>query len=163
VYKALSELDQPAIGDGRVRHPGGGRKRLRDRDPELEAALDALIDPDTRSDPMSPLRWTCKSTGQLALALTRGGHPVSADTVGSILREAGYSLQANAKLKEGKQHPDRDAQFAYLNEQVRRHQAVGAPVLSIDTKKKELVGEFKNGGGEWQPKGQPEASTSTTS
>jgi Rhodopirellula transposase DDE domain len=157
VYKALSELDQPAIGEGRVRQPGGGRKRLRERDPELEAALDALIDPDTRGDPMSPLRWTCKSTGQLALALTRGGHPVSPDTVGSMLREAGYSLQANAKLKEGKQHPDRDAQFAYLNEQVKRHQALGAPVLSIDTKKKELVGEFKNGGREWQPKGQPEA------
>jgi Rhodopirellula transposase DDE domain len=157
VYKALSELEQPAIGEGRVRRPGGGRKRLRDRDPELEAALDALIDPDTRGDPMSPLRWTCKSTGQLALALTRGGHPVSADTVGAMLREAGYSLQANAKLKEGKQHPDRDAQFRYLNEQVKQHQAVGAPVLSIDTKKKELVGEFKNGGREWQPKGQPEA------
>jgi hypothetical protein len=157
VYKALSELDQPAIGEGRVRRPGGGRKRLRDRDPELEAALDALIDPDTRSDPMSPLRWTCKSTGQLALALTKGGHPVSADTVGSMLHEAGYSLQANAKLKEGKQHPDRDAQFRYLNEQVKQHQAVGAPVLSIDTKKKELVGEFKKGGREWQPKGQPEA------
>jgi hypothetical protein len=157
VYKALSELEQPAIGAGRVRQLGGGRKRLRDRDPELEAALDALIDPDTRGDPMSPLRWTCKSTGQLALALTRGGHPVSADTVGSMLREAGYSLQANAKLKEGRQHPDRDAQFAYLNEQVKQHQAVGAPVLSIDTKKKELVGEFKNGGREWQPKGQPEA------
>lgn len=155
VYKALEELDAPPLAEGRVRRPGGGRKRLRERDPELEAALDALVDPDSRGDPMSPLRWTCKSTGQLALALTRGGHPVSADTVGSMLREAGYSLQANVKTQEGAQHPDRDAQFRYLNEQARRFREAGLPVVSVDAKKKELVGPFKNVGREWAPKGRP--------
>ena len=112
-----------------MRRQGGGRKRLRDRDPELEAALDALVDPDSRGDPMSPLRWTCKSTGQLALALTRGGHPVSADTVGTMLKEAGYRLQSNVKTKEGIQHPDRDAQFRYLNEQAREFRDAGQRLL----------------------------------
>ena len=104
---------------------------------------------------MSPLRWTCKSTGQLALALTRGGHPVSADTVGTLLRESGYSLQANIKTTEGAQHPDRDAQFHYLNEQARKFRDAGLPVVSVDAKKKELIGDFKNVGREYQPKGQP--------
>ena len=104
---------------------------------------------------MSPLRWTCKSTGQLALALTRGGHPVSADTVGTLLRESGYSLQANLKTSEGAQHPDRDAQFHYLNEQVRKFRDAGLPVVSVDAKKKELIGDFKNVGREYQPKGRP--------
>jgi hypothetical protein len=157
VYKALAELEEPSTLDGRVRRPGGGRKRLQDLDPGLAAALDALVDPDSRGDPMSPLRWTCKSTGQLALALTRGGHPVSADVVGSMLRDAGYSLQANIKTREGGQHPDRDAQFNYLNEQVRAFRDTGRPVVSVDAKKKELVGEYKNGGREWQPKGEPVA------
>ena len=125
LHNALKELAAPPVLDGRIRRPGAGRKRLRDRDPELEAALDALIDPDVRGDPESPLRWTCKSTGQLALALTRGGHPVSASTVGTMLHEAGYSLQANAKTKEGGQHPDRDPQFRYLNEQVRQFREAG--------------------------------------
>ena len=155
LHKALTELDQPALEYGRVRRKGGGRKRLRDRDPELEAALDALVDPDSRGDPMSPLRWTCKSTGQLALALTRGGHPVSADTVGTMLKEAGYRLQSNVKTKEGIQHPDRDAQFRYLNEQAREFRDGGQPVVSVDAKKKELIGEFKNVGREWEPKGRP--------
>ncbi len=155
VHKALAELAGPPLADGRVRQRGGGRKRSRERDPELEAALDALVDPDSRGDPMSPLRWTCKSTGQLALALTRGGHSVSADTVGSLLRAAGYSLQANIKTKEGGQHPDRDAQFRYLNEQAREFGDAGLPVVSVDAKKKELVGSFKNGGREWQPRGRP--------
>ncbi len=155
VHKALTELDQPAVAEGRVRQAGGGRKRLSDTDPELAAALDALVDPDSRGDPMSPLRWTCKSTGQLALALTRGGHPVSADVVGDLLHEAGYSLQANVKLQEGAQHPDRDAQFRYLNEQARVFRDAGLPVVSVDAKKKELVGEFKNVGREWEPKGRP--------
>ncbi len=106
---------------------------------------------------MSPLRWTCKSTGQLALALTKGGHPVSADTVGTMLHEAGFSLQANVKTQEGSQHPDRDAQFRYLNEQARAFRDAGLPVVSVDAKKKELIGEFKNGGREWQPKGEPVA------
>jgi hypothetical protein len=104
---------------------------------------------------MSPLRWTCKSTGQLALALTKGGHPVSADTVGSMLREAGYSLQANVKTQEGAQHPDRDAQFRYLNQQAREFRDGGQPVVCVDAKKKELVGEFRNVGREWEPKGRP--------
>jgi hypothetical protein len=157
VYKALAELDEPSDLGGRVRRPGAGRKRLRDLDPGLEAALDALVDPDSRGDPMSPLRWTCKSTGQLALALTKGGHPVSPDTVATMLHEAGYSLQANVKMREGEQHPDRDAQFRYLNDQVREFQDAGLPVVSVDAKKKELVGEYKNGGREWQPKGEPVA------
>src|SRR5262244_4155711 len=155
VHKALEELDAPPLASGRVRRPGGGRKRLSTTDPELAAALDALVDPDTRGDPMSPLRWTCKSTGQLALALTRGGHPVSADTVGTMLKEAGYRLQANVKTKEGSQHPDRDAQFRYLNEQAREFRDGGLPVVSVDAKKKELIGEFKNVGREWEPKGRP--------
>lgn len=155
LHKALSELKSPPLAEGRVRRKGGGRKPLRERDPELEAALDALVDPDSRGDPMSPLRWTCKSTGQLALALTRGGHPVSADTVGTMLKEAGYRLQANLKTKEGSQHPDRDAQFRYLNEQAREFRDAGLPVVSVDAKKKELIGEFKNVGREWEPKGHP--------
>ena len=155
VHKALEELDAPPLASGRVRRPGGGRKRLSTTDPELAAALDALVDPDTRGDPMSPLRWTCKSTGQLALALTRGGHPVSADTVGTMLRESGYRLQANVKTQEGSLHPDRDAQFRYLNEQAREFRDGGQPVVSMDAKKKELIGEFKNVGREWEPKGRP--------
>ena len=155
VHKAQEELDDLPEMNGRVRRAGGGRKRLRELDPGLEAALDALVDPDTRGDPMSPLRWTCKSTGQLALALTRGGHPVSAATVATMLHEAGYSLQGNAKTHEGNQHPDRDAQFRYLNEKATEFRDTGLPVVSVDAKKKELVGEFKNGGREWEPKGQP--------
>jgi len=155
LHKALSELKSPPLAEGRVRRKGGGRKPLRESDPELEAALDALVDPDSRGDPMSPLRWTCKSTGQLALALMRGGHPVSADTVGTMLKEAGYRLQANVKTKEGSQHPDRDAQFRYLNEQAREFRDVGLPVVSVAAKKKELIGEFKNVGREWEPKGHP--------
>jgi hypothetical protein len=116
-----------------------------------------VVEPTTRGEPDSPLLWTSKSAKHLAKALREMGHRVSGRTVTRLLHEMGYSLQANAKLKEGKQHPDRDAQFLYLNEQVRQHQAEGAPVLSVDTKKKELVGEFKNGGREWQPKGRPEA------
>jgi Rhodopirellula transposase DDE domain len=155
LHTGMKDLDAPPSADGRIRRPGAGRKRLRERDPELEAALDALIDPDVRGDPESPLRWTCKSTGQLALALTRGGHPVSASTVGIMLKEQGYSLQANVKIKEGAQHLDRDAQFRYLNEQARQFRDAGLPVVSVDCKKKELIGEFKNGGREWQPKGEP--------
>jgi hypothetical protein len=155
LHTGMNDLDAPPTTDGRIRRPGAGRKSLRERDPELEAALDALIDPDVRGDPESPLRWTCKSTGQLALALTRGGHPVSASTVGVMLKEQGYSLQANVKTMDGAQHPDRDAQFRYLNEQARQFRDAGLPVVSVDCKKKELIGEFKNGGREWQPKGEP--------
>jgi Rhodopirellula transposase DDE domain len=155
IYRAMAELEAPPVLDGRVRRPGGGRKRLVDHDPGLAAALDALVDPDSRGDPMSPLRWTCKSTGQLALALTRAGHPVSDTVVGEMLRASGYSLQANAKVREGGQNPDRNAQFHYLNEQAREFRDAGFPVVSVDAKKKELVGEYKNGGREWQPKGHP--------
>ena len=155
IYQGLRDLDQPPL-PGRVRRAGGGRPAARDRDPALPAALDALIEPDTRGDPESPLRWTCKSTRQLAAALTAQGHPVSHSTVAALLRAADYSLQAPRKTLEGSAHPDRDAQFRYLNERTKAFQAAGLPVISVDTKKKELVGPFKNGGREWQPQGAPE-------
>ncbi len=156
IQKALLELDQPVSALERVRQVGGGRKPLRAHDPALLAALEALVDPDTRGDPMSPLRWTCKSTRQLAEVLTQRGHPVSHRVVAELLRELGYSLQAPAKTEEGSDHPDRDAQFRYLNEQIKAFLAQGLPVVSVDTKKKELVGQFKTGGQEWQPQGDPE-------
>jgi Rhodopirellula transposase DDE domain len=118
--------------------------------------LDRLVEPDIRGDPDSPLRWTCKSTRELAQALTSASHPVSDDTVGRLLTQQGYRLQRTVKTLEGAQHPDRDAQFRYLNEQARTHLAAGQPVVSVDTKKKELVGRFANGGREWQPSGEPE-------
>jgi transposase len=148
VYDGLADLDDPTgVAAGRARRPGGGRKRLLERDPGLVAALEALADPVTRGDPESPLRWTCKSTAQLARALTETGHPVSDDTVGRLLKQQDYSLQRTRKTVEGAQHPDRDAQFRYLNEQVAAHLAAGQPVVSVDTKKKELVGRYANGGG----------------
>jgi hypothetical protein len=125
-------------------------------DPDLVAALDALVDPVSRGDPESPLRWTTKSTAKLAAELTARGHRVSARTVAKLLKQAGYSLQANSKTIDGAQHPDRDAQFGYLNTQAERFQADGDPVISVDTKKKELVGRYRNGGAEWRPAGQPE-------
>jgi hypothetical protein len=140
---------------GRVRAPGGGRKPATETDPGLAPALTALVDPQTRGDPESPLVWTTKSTRNLADALTAAGHRVSDRTVARMLRAQGFSLQANAKVSEGRQHADRDAQFGYLNAQVIDHLAVGAPVLSVDTKKKELVGEYKNGGREYQPTATP--------
>jgi hypothetical protein len=157
IYQGLSELAGPRAAPGRVRRPGGGRKQLREQDPSLATDLEALVDPDTRGDPMAPLRWTCKSTRQLAAALAQRGHRVGYRTVAALLDQAGYSLQAPAKRLEGAQHPDRDAQFRYLNEQVKAFLAAGQPVVSVDAKKKELVGRFKNGGREWQPRGQPEA------
>ena len=139
----------------RSRRPGGGRKRAEKHDPDLVVALEALIEPVTRGDPMSPLRWTSESTRALARALTENGHRVSDFVVRRLLRELGYSLQANAKTTEGGQHPDRDAQFAHLNEMAEQHLAAGNPVISVDTKKKELVGAYKNGGREWSPAGAP--------
>ena len=133
--------------------PGGGRKPATETDPGLGPALRALVDPQTRGDPESPLVWTTKSTRNLADALAGGGHRVSDRTVARMLRAQGFSLQANAKVTEGRQHVDRDAQFGYLNAAVVEHLAVGAPVVSVDTKKKELVGEFHNGGREYQPQG----------
>src|SRR5216684_280385 len=155
VSLGVDELDSGAEPLGRARRPGGGRKRAADLDPGLRPALLALVEPQERGDPMSPLRWTTMSTRTLAAELTRQGHKVSADTVGGLLRQEGFSLQGNAKTIEGKRHPDRDAQFRYINEQVRGHLAAKDPVVSVDAKKKELVGEFKNGGREWRPKGEP--------
>jgi hypothetical protein len=140
----------------RVRRLGGGRKKLTEIDPGLRAALDALVDPMTRGHPESPLRWTCKSTSKLAEELQRRHHPVTDRTVAMLLKLAGYSLQANRKTKEGAGNPDRNAQFEYINAQVLKFQKEQQPVVSVDTKKKELVGEFKNPGEEWQPKGEPE-------
>src|SRR5919206_2112361 len=135
----------------RVRAPGGGRKPLITEDPALVHDLEALVEPTTRGDPMSPLRWTCKSTRQLAAELVRQGHQVSHTTVAEVLRALDYSLQATRKTREGADHPDRDAQFAYINDQTRAFQQRGQPAISVDAKKKELVGDFKNGGREWQP------------
>ena len=140
----------------RIRRPGGGPKRLTETDPGLLPALEALVDPVTRGDPDSPLRWTCKSTRRLAEELTRQGHPLCPRSVAALLLDAGYRLQANCKAREGAAHPDRNAQFEYINAQVTALQRRGQPVVSVDTKKKELVGDFKNGGREWQPQGEPE-------
>lgn len=140
----------------RIRGAGGGRKPLTQTDPGLETALMALIDPATRGHPESPLRWTCKSTSKLAEELQRQHHPVTDRTIATLLKKAGYSLQSNRKTREGLSHRDRDAQFEYISRQVRAFQKELQPVVSIDTKKKELVGEFYNAGREWRPKGDPE-------
>ena len=160
IRKGLSELANRAMNTdsadlGRVRQVGGGRKAQTALDPDLAVALERLIDPTTRGDPQSPLRWTCKSTTRLATELTKQGHPVSASTVGRLLRAAGYSLQSNRKTQEGADHPDRNAQFEYIQATVLDCQQGGQPVISVDTKKKELIGEFRNVGREWQPEGEP--------
>src|SRR5262245_39079987 len=151
------QAQPPAGGAAQIRRPGGGRKPVTAIDPGLQPALDRLVDPATRGHPESPLRWTCKSTSQLAQELQNQGHPVTDRTVASLLKRAGYSLQANRKTQEGAAHPDRNAQFEYINGQVIACRDRSQPVVSVDTKKKELVGEFKNVGAEWQPKGEPEA------
>ncbi|TXS25995.1 ISAzo13 family transposase [Streptomyces sp. adm13(2018)] len=155
VRKGVLELEAGEEPLGWVRRPGGGRKRVVELDPGLRPVLLALVEPDKRGDPMSPLRWTVKSTRALARELTRVGHRVSADTVTDLLREEGFSLQANAKTLEGGQHVDRGAQFRYLNEQARMHRGVGEPVISVDAKKKELVGAFRDDGRQWRPAGDP--------
>jgi hypothetical protein len=144
------------VVDTRLRGPGGGRKRITETDPQLLRALEVLVDPATRGHPESPLRWTCKSTAKLAEELSQKNHSVSDRTVAMLLKQAGYSLQANRKTREGSSHPDRDAQFEYINKKAMAFQRRNQPVISVDTKKKELVGEFKNAGQEWQPKGKPE-------
>ncbi len=160
IMVGLRELDQPipqrAAQAERVRRPGGGRRPLSQTTPALLPALEALVEPVTRGDPESPLRWTCKSTRRLAEELTRQGYRVGARTVASLLHEAGYSLQANRKTREGLAHPDRNAQFEYINASVAGSLIRGQPAISVDTKKKELVGDFKNGGREWRPRGEPE-------
>jgi hypothetical protein len=155
LHFGLRELEHD-IAHPRGRRPGGGRKALIEHDPTLVTALEALVEPTSRGDPQSPLRWTCKSVRQLAAELRRQGHTVGRQTVAHLLAGLGYSLQANRKTKEGSLPPDRNAQFAYLNARVRAFQKRGYPVVSVDAKKKELVGDFKNGGREWRPTGQAE-------
>lgn len=160
IYQGLGELPGRKSPEGlehqRVRAPGGGRKALTTKNPGVLAALEQLVDPSTRGDPESPLRWTCKSTRQLADALGSVGHSVGRQKVSELLADLGYSLQANRKAREGSEHEHRDAQFEYINRWVQECQRRGQPVISVDTKKKELVGDFKNSGREWHPQGRPD-------
>lgn len=146
----------PGAAPDRIRRRGGGRKPLVVTDPTVGADLKELVEPATRGDPMAPLLWTAKSLRTLAAGLGALGHRICHNVVGDLLREMGYSLQANCKTREGSNHPDRDAQFGYINDRVKQALAAGEPAISVDTKKKELVGDFKNGGREYRPKGQPE-------
>jgi transposase len=159
ITRGIREIEAGASGDlppERARRPGGGRKRATDKDRTLLEDLDALVEPMTRGDPDSALRWTSKSLRHLADELAAMGHDVSYALVARLLKESGYSLQANRKTREGAQHEDRDEQFRYIDRLVRRQLRQEAPAISVDTKKKELVGDFKNPGREWRPKGQPE-------
>ena len=162
IGKGIKELRERRVAEvqgepkRRVRRPGGGRRSKVVEDPQLLCALEALVEPSSRGDPESPLRWTCKSLRKLAAELARAGHEISYRTVGRLLKSLNYSLQSNRKTLEGTQHADRDAQFNYINAQTKKRMRVGNPVISVDTKKKELVGEFKNVGAEYRPKGEPE-------
>lgn len=160
ILAGLKELEQEPkalTGDGRrIRRPGAGRKKLVEHDPGVREALERLVEPVTRGDPELPLRWTCKSLMQLARELNDHGHTISHVSVGALLKELGYSLQGNRKTLEGGDHPDRNAQFEYINGKVEAALSAEQPVISVDTKKKELVGQYKNGGKEWRPQGQPE-------
>jgi transposase len=157
IGRGLAELSATGqFASNRVRRPGGGDRPLVAKDPTLLADLLAMVEPDARGDPMSPLRWTCKSLSQLASALVAMGHKIGRSAVGDLLHREKFSLQANRKTREGDAHPDRDAQFKHLNESVRAALAEGEPVISVDTKKKELVGDFKNAGQTWRPRGEPE-------
>jgi hypothetical protein len=155
IAKGVRELEEDPVAAGRIRRPGAGRPQLVVRDPELPRVLETLVEPLARGDPQSPLRWTCKSTRTLAAELSRQNHPVSHEKVAQFLREMDYSLQGNRKTEEGKDHPDRDAQFQYINEQVRSALAAGRPVISVDTKKKELVGNYENKGRQWRKRKSP--------
>lgn len=156
IAKGMREIEEgTSVPPGRIRRPGAGRKKLITHDPRLPAALDRLIDPETRGDPESPLRWICKSTRTLAAQLTRQKHPISHVKVSQLLKEQGYSLQSNRKTEEGEDHPDRDAQFRHINTQVKRALAKGTPVISVDTKKKELLGNYDNSGQQWRSAKQP--------
>ena len=157
IRQGIADLKDPtALASGRVRKEGGGRKRVIDKDASLKTDLQSLLESTTRGDPQAALRWTCKSVRQLTAELRRMGHEVSHQVVADLLHELGYSLQANRKTKEGSHHPDRNAQFEHLNGKVKWSVSRQQPVISVDTKKKELVGDFKNGGRELRPKGQPE-------
>jgi len=160
IYQGLRDLEGPeqqqSLSCHRIRASGGGRKDICEKEPLLSKDLAELLESSTRGDPQSPLRWTCKSTRHLAEALNEQGHSIGRQKVSELLRDLGYSLQANRKTREGSKHEDRDAQFDYINRQVQDFQERNQPVISVDTKKKELVGDFKNGGREWHPKGQPE-------
>jgi transposase len=157
ISQGIKELQgKGGTTEGRIRRSGGGRKTTVSKDPSLREDLERLVEPVTRGDPESPLRWTCKSVRKLATELSLRGHHVSHQLVSELLHELGYSLQANRKTREGGDHPDRDAQFAYVNAQAERFLAAGEPVVSVDAKKKELVGDFKNPGREWRPQGDPE-------
>src|ERR671939_1835690 len=157
IGRGLRELaEAPALAAGRVRRAGGGRKPAAAADPDLMRDLEALVEPTTRGDPEGPLRWTCKSVRKLAAELRERGHRVSHQLVAELLQAAGYSLQGNRKTHEGGDHPDRDAQFAHIAATSADYLARGAPVISVDAKKKELIGDFKNGGREWRPTGEPE-------
>jgi hypothetical protein len=155
IGRGLKDLSA-GLPPGRVRRPGGGGKTAVERDPGLLPDLLSLVEPGSRGDPMSPLRWTCKSLRRLAAELTARGHRVSRTVVGELLAREGFSLQANRKTREGSEHPDRDAQFAHIYASVTAALAERQPVISVDTKKKELVGDFKNAGREWRPRGEPE-------
>ena len=169
IYAGLEELEAPKVrsastpsasgdsaGKRRIRAKGGGRKKLSDKDATLLRDLDALVEPTARGDPMSPLRWTCKSTPRLAQDLTELGHEISQRSVCDLLAQLNYSLQSTRKTREGGQHADRDAQFHHIATMAAQYQVAGDPVISVDTKKKELIGDFKNGGREWRPTGDPE-------
>ncbi len=157
VLRGLKELRSGEVAEpGRVRNPGAGRRTTVSKDPTLMVDLEGLVEPTARGDPESPLRWTSRSVRNLAAELQTMGHAVSHELVAELLYQAGYSLQGNRKNREGGSHPDRDAQFRYINRQVVRFQRAGQPVISVDTKKKELVGDFKNAGKQWRPRGQPE-------
>jgi hypothetical protein len=155
IAKGIQEIADGVSMPGRIRRSGAGRKSIIERDPKLLVSLDRLIEPDTRGDPESPLRWICKSTRNLAAQLTRQKHSVSHEKVAQLLRDQNYSLQSNRKTEEGADHPDRDAQFRHISAQVKRALATGSPVISVDTKKKELLGNYDNGGQQWLPAKKP--------
>jgi hypothetical protein len=156
ITKGISELGERPLAEDRIRRPGGGRKKLEARDPKLPGLLESLVEPLARGDPESPLRWTCKSTRTLARELTGRKHPISHEKVAQLLGELDYSLQSNRKTEEGDDHPDRDAQFRHINKEVRMALAEGRPVISVDTKKKELIGNFENKGRQWRREKTPD-------
>jgi hypothetical protein len=156
IYKGLQDIKSKRTPNGRIRDSGGGRKNIIEKNPAFQEELEALVDPVTRGDPMSPLRWTCKSTRELENELRSKGYSASHTVVAELLDKMGYSLQANVKTIEGASHPDRDDQFRYLNKLVASYLRRELPVISVDTKKKELVGSYKNAGKTWRPKGTPE-------